>query len=98
MFRSVPRALFALQVKQFSLLPSASFLVITDEEPLPIAQTQNVRVSVADASRYQKLATMEQTINLIIKNINSRPRRTKGIAETVAKADGNAGSGSDEEF
>lgn len=81
-FRAVPSDLFSLQVKQFTLLPSASFVVVTDHEPLHIGHTENMQVSIADASRYAKLAEVTQNISLAIKNINSRPKKGKDVAES----------------
>ncbi|KAF7973318.1 hypothetical protein HWV62_15563 [Athelia sp. TMB] len=76
-FRAVPQALYALQVKQFALLPSAFFVIVTDHTPSRVVHTENMQVSIADASQYHKLASAQQTINLVIKNINSRPRQGK---------------------
>lgn len=86
-FHAVPSTLYSLQVKQFALLPSAYFVIITDVEPSRAAHTENVQVSIADASRYYTLSNIEQRINLVIKNINSRASNTNGNEDGTDSSD-----------
>ena len=44
-FCAVPQALTLLQVKQFTLLPAASFLCVSDDTPWNIMETQNLQIS-----------------------------------------------------
>lgn len=81
-FRTIPSALLSLQVKQFALLPSANFVIVTDHKPSPNERTENLQVSIADASQYHKLVAIRQTIDLVIKNINSRPKKQKDAADS----------------
>jgi hypothetical protein len=76
-FRAVPQALTWLQVNQFALMPSSSFLCVLDEAPWRIMESQNVQVSALDSARFDKLARQKQQIILAIKMINSRPHKGK---------------------
>jgi hypothetical protein len=74
-FRAVPHAFNSLQIRLFTLLPSASFLCLLDEAPTTTMHSQNVRISLADGRRYDILTDKAQTIVLALKNINSKAER-----------------------
>ena len=76
-FRAVPQALTLLQVKQFTLLPAASFLCVLDDTPWNIMETQNLQISAADTARFDRLTKHTQNIISVLKNINSKPRKGK---------------------
>jgi hypothetical protein len=76
-FRAVPQALTSLQVKQFTLLPAASFLCVLDNVPWNIMETENLQISAPDAARFDKLTRQTQNIMSAVKNINNRPRKGK---------------------
>lgn len=69
-FRSVPLALASLQIKQFTLLDSTHFLIVTDEPPVETGP--NVNVSAVDAARFSKLAALETNISSAIKTMKTR--------------------------
>ena len=61
-----------LQISQFALLPSASFLCVLDETPTTLMGSRNLRISLADGNRYDKLTDKVQNIILALKNMNSK--------------------------
>ena len=65
----------SLQIRQFTLLPSASFLCLLDKAPTTTTHSQNVRISLADGRRYDILADKAQTVVLALKNIDSKAER-----------------------
>jgi hypothetical protein len=71
-FRAVPQAMNTLQISQFALLPSASFLCVLDETPTTLMGSRNLRISLADGNRYDKLTDKVQNIILALKNMNSK--------------------------
>ena len=76
-FHAVPQALTWLQVNQFALMPSASFLCMLDDAPWRVMETQNIQISASDRTRFDRLTKRNQQIILVIKSINSRPRKGK---------------------
>ena len=61
-----------LQISQFTLLPSASFLCTLDETPTTLMGSKNLWISLTDSNRYDKLTDKVQNIILALKNMNSK--------------------------
>jgi hypothetical protein len=54
-FRAVPQVLTWLQINQFALMPSASFLCVLDDAPWRVMETQNIQISASDSTRFNRL-------------------------------------------
>jgi len=71
-FHPIPQAMNYMQISQFAPLPSASFLCILDEAPTTLMGSQNLRISLADGNRYDKLQGKVQNIVMALENMNSK--------------------------
>ena len=61
-----------MQISQFALLPSVSFLCTLDETPTILMGSKNLQIALTDGNRYDKPTEKVQNTILALKNLNSK--------------------------
>jgi hypothetical protein len=77
-FHGVPQALTLLQVKQFTLVPAASFLCVLDNVLCNIMETENLQISAPNAARFDKFTRQTQNIMSAVKKYQQQASERQG--------------------